>query len=505
MLNENNITLSRVDAMDRCISLGKNFIEHFDKIYNNSNEQSVNHWINEMTNWYEEVKQITLENTNKPILKGELRDWFFTAGANPENFMNHATNDELEKYDIFSDKVLNGTNIKSALRLVGIINSINNTIKNLKKSPIFPMSKGAMELFHSNFWKWLIEEIDYEYATAFIEDKNFNFNQINKVEREKKHTDLLISVGNKSIVIENKIKTLPTKEQLKTYEESFKKRFYGGVCVIPCEYDNNLKFDKWTLITYDKILSNLTEITNKNKSKICDEKGQFCYDLINEYINTTRCVEEIISSKISEFDKKIIKSVDVKDINELGLADIVKKINGYMLLKYLKEQLVEKYPEDKYHYILSFNHKSITISIRKIIRDNEGYILLGPQLEEISFRRMIHITNNYFKIRKNRTDRDLLYKNLKNIYYDNNEDNSNFVYPKINKDNKLYNEYNGTFKDEKYNLSNEEYIAIYRNFKVEQTSFEYILKLFKDELEYVSEKVEEKEIIKHLKEAKKSE
>ena len=208
MLNENNITLSRVDAMDRCISLGKNFIEHFDKIYTNHNDQNVNHWISEMTNWYKEVKQITLENTNKHILNGELRDWFFTAGANPEYFMKSPTNDEIEKYDIFSDKVLNGTNIKSALRLVGIINSINNTIKNLKKSPLFPMSKGAMELFHSNFWKWLIEEIDYEYATAFIEDKNFNFNQINKVEREKKHTDLLISVGNKSIVIENKIRII---------------------------------------------------------------------------------------------------------------------------------------------------------------------------------------------------------------------------------------------------------------------------------------------------------
>ena len=118
MLNENNITLSRVDAMDRCISLGKHFIEHFDKIYTNHNDQNVNHLISEMTNWYEEVKQITLENTNKPILKGELRDWFFTAGANPESFMNHATNDELEKYDIFSEKILSGLDVFTALKNV---------------------------------------------------------------------------------------------------------------------------------------------------------------------------------------------------------------------------------------------------------------------------------------------------------------------------------------------------------------------------------------------------
>lgn len=110
-----DMSLSIADAMDLCISLGKKFIERFDKIYNAPMSTSIQRWVNEMCGWYSSVKQIVLKNTNKPLLNGELRDWFFTAGANPEMFMKNPINEELEAYDQFTDQVLNGISIKNSL------------------------------------------------------------------------------------------------------------------------------------------------------------------------------------------------------------------------------------------------------------------------------------------------------------------------------------------------------------------------------------------------------
>lgn len=115
-----DMALSRTDAMDRCINLGKKFIEHFDKIYKEPKAQARNHWEGEMQNWLNSVKQIKLKSTNDVILNGDLRDWFFTAGANPQDFIKNPTNEELKVYDNFITNLVNGNKVKTALNSVGI-------------------------------------------------------------------------------------------------------------------------------------------------------------------------------------------------------------------------------------------------------------------------------------------------------------------------------------------------------------------------------------------------
>ena len=113
----NDMALSRTDAMDRCISLGKRFIEHFDKIYKNRNSQDVQHWMSEMSGWLKSVRQIKLKQTNDYILSGDLRDWFFTAGANPRDFMKNPNYEEEKTYNDFVEKLIRGNDIKSALNI----------------------------------------------------------------------------------------------------------------------------------------------------------------------------------------------------------------------------------------------------------------------------------------------------------------------------------------------------------------------------------------------------
>lgn len=96
------------------------------------------------------------------------------------------------------------------------------TVDDLKHNPIFAMSLGSKELFHSNFLEWLLTDETLKDKTKGLrhlligssEQKNFH------VYREKYNFDLLIANGeetedelkNKEIkytVIENKFKSMP--------------------------------------------------------------------------------------------------------------------------------------------------------------------------------------------------------------------------------------------------------------------------------------------------------
>ena len=92
--------------------------------------------------------------------------------------------------------------------------NIINTINNLNTNPLYYMSLSSMELFHSNFWSWLMKT-DYRYIGAFFDElKKIHTNDTVEITREDRHTDILIKVNDECYLIENKIKTLVDKEQL---------------------------------------------------------------------------------------------------------------------------------------------------------------------------------------------------------------------------------------------------------------------------------------------------
>ena len=104
---------------------------------------------------------------------------------------------------------------------------------NLKDSPLFNLSLTNKELFHSNFIAWLGEQ----YPNIFVEliNKLLNGSYPNWckgllpdnliIKREHKNFDISVfeksdnSKINPRLVIENKVKSVPTKKQLNEYED----------------------------------------------------------------------------------------------------------------------------------------------------------------------------------------------------------------------------------------------------------------------------------------------
>lgn len=108
------------------------------------------------------------------------------------------------------------------------MDNLKNIINELKHSPVFNMSLGSKELFHSNFIGWAIESglVD---AAGFLNKLCPNVvdgaTKLREegVEREKDKLDLRIWFENgQNVVIENKVKSLPDKEQLQKYSKKLK-------------------------------------------------------------------------------------------------------------------------------------------------------------------------------------------------------------------------------------------------------------------------------------------
>lgn len=116
-LKENNLLLlnemakSRNQVIDKCSELGEKFIEHFHKIYLRPNDINFNHWCEEMEAWFNNVRKLKLKmDKNRELLDSELRDWFFTVGADYKTVIENANEDEEKSYDDFCTKLFANKN-----------------------------------------------------------------------------------------------------------------------------------------------------------------------------------------------------------------------------------------------------------------------------------------------------------------------------------------------------------------------------------------------------------
>lgn len=99
-------------------------------------------------------------------------------------------------------------------------------IELLRQSPLFRLSLASRELFHSNFLAWLFgQRPDWvgrilgtapEHRDWVLGDKG--------IRREERNLDLVIHLANGStLIVENKVKSVPYAEQLERYEDEVRK------------------------------------------------------------------------------------------------------------------------------------------------------------------------------------------------------------------------------------------------------------------------------------------
>lgn len=175
---------------------------------------------------------------------------------------------------------------------------INTAVAALEKSPLFNLSLASKELFHSNFLEWVMKEPSiHETATillrAFGGDEDLDPDTLGIPEREKNNFDLTLMVKDRGgkqyrIVIENKVKSIPSRDQLDGYSVKLfenPKGVYKTIAILlslsPPEFFNGAKYydpkngePRWRYHGYDTVVKCLEHG--------CSE-GSYHGALLNDY------------------------------------------------------------------------------------------------------------------------------------------------------------------------------------------------------------------------------
>lgn len=221
------------------------------------------------------------------------------------------------------------------------INEFNNCIKELKGSSMFYMSLGSKELFHSNFLEflWIINK------TMFIElinklvpnslDKSIHY----ELSREKENFDLCLyhkqgRINLYDLVIENKVKSIPRKDQLDDYENKVKGR--GEPCLIllslveefPCKEG----IPNWNIVNYEKLSYAIKEVYYDLEQNL-----QRYIDDYTEFVKTLHSMQKII---IDDFDNQIYFDKDVLNtLKNIRIHDLYIKLRGSMFISAVSERI----------------------------------------------------------------------------------------------------------------------------------------------------------------------
>lgn len=202
-----------------------------------------------------------------------------------------------------------------------ILETLGNNL-NLK------LSLSSRELYHSNFIAYIISQ-NKDLPLIFLDGhiENINSLTVKYVAREEKKSDITLTLSDDSkIVIENKVKDYPKREQLERYTQKHPDSskfllapFIPTSSVIPSE---------WKVIRYNDIVRYLKMVLEKTKPKFSvfiEDYIELCelLELLFNQVNTD------INSSIYCETEEILHKLKVRD---LRLDSVIERISRNSLL-----------------------------------------------------------------------------------------------------------------------------------------------------------------------------
>ena len=318
--------------------------------------------------------------------------------------------------------------------------TLSDIVDKLKNNALFKISLGSKELFHSNFIESILSIESPEgrkFSKIFLEALlNFELDEPLFLDssREKNHTDIQLDIYNHpnkqlkdkkfTIVIENKVKSLPDKDQLNKYYADYKSRtkendIFVLLCLIKPEDFTEEDLEHWTTKTYEDI-ANALKSTLSQLQKLPSVSERICFrDLIEEYIDFAKCLSELGNHTNAQREESYdffdgeISGVNLRDLRIHDLALKLKfqkiksllkkeldifKLTGFEIADQLKKKDHPK-PKTIYLHTDFTNSKALvdaTICLGKIIKngmDIKLYHCLSVQLQGDQLRYCSYLHN----------------------------------------------------------------------------------------------------------------
>ena len=225
-------------------------------------------------------------------------------------------------------------------------NKILKIINELSNNAMSTMSLTSEELFHTNLWAWMLRKYPQVFTPVFYPE----YNGQDKIEvfREYKNTDLFLKIGDKSIIIENKLKSLPDKNQLERYNKNFLSTVDKTILV---SYFSPLFTSGYdSLLSYDYMFEKLKESLETTKSAVIEKTD---LSLIQYYLEFLNLLNQLLHSIDFDSNDKIgelwviIKDEEIqeklKSINFAKTFEIafMLKLTRWILCDYLNYESLD--------------------------------------------------------------------------------------------------------------------------------------------------------------------
>lgn len=228
-------------------------------------------------------------------------------------------------------------------------------LQKLKESPMFQLSLGSKELFHSNFLYWLWKaEPDAFWKIMEQFDIRISDKDSLEVKREWKHFDLsIVHVHKKKdtvvfddvlAVIENKVKSVPRKDQLEEYSKTIAaidKKGCKKILLSLIESDWG-KTEGWDNYSYEKYKDIIKQILDS--SIVGDTYNR---SIITDYYNMIEALatfkkewthERFASMRYLD----IFDNPSINDYKELRINDLRQKMIFSKMFSILEQELGKK-------------------------------------------------------------------------------------------------------------------------------------------------------------------
>jgi len=280
--------------------------------------------------------------------------------------------------------------------------NFDNKIIELKASPIFNLSLSSKELFHSNFIAWICDNYPYEFGNLIINEFNLDVQnkKIISTKREAKSLDLIIEFESKKIIIENKVKSTPNKQQLINYKsENNPEDVYILLTLIQPNFD--LEEIGWKLFTY----VDLSELLKKLSNEISIEYHR---SIISDYSNFIKILCDLNEFMIIDFNNghfdfygekhRLFQSVRLHDLYLKSSYDrLIYEIKNYLKSKISNYEIIAGK-----RYSHEINRNQIVIStiivngkgVVNIDYSNEDEIIYGIMLDGNRYNQYIYVWGN---------------------------------------------------------------------------------------------------------------
>jgi len=231
----------------------------------------------------------------------------------------------------------------------------------LEKMAIFKMSLGSMELFHSNFLEFLfnIERSSFISVINHLlpKDKQLGKNDY-KISREKENFDICLyheepKKGKEvdivyDLILENKVKSIPYKEQLEGYKKKGNKKKgnnnnppryprYLLLSLVKNIPDENEIIIDWTISYY----SDLKDAIEKEYENIISSSKDNFGIYIKHYCKFIGLMDELQKGILKNFDVTSIFE-KVEDFRKCRLHDLYIKLRCSNFIIQLKEKIEQR-------------------------------------------------------------------------------------------------------------------------------------------------------------------